>query len=135
MTTFNTTDLTAAIMGDEAIETPAARKASTRTLRKFLRDDTSGVDSVGKGGRYSIDLNKTQIKAMTKRFLAWQAKQDEEKAARRAALESVKVAKVTETIATEDDAPETDTEDDTDEALEGPSDEEIAEMLTDEDEV
>lgn len=42
-----------------------------RTLRKFLRSDASGVESVGKGSRYSLPTAKREVTAMKKRFTAW----------------------------------------------------------------
>jgi hypothetical protein len=39
-----------------------------RTLRKFLRSQGSGV---GKGSRYSLDLNSRSIATMRKEFAAW----------------------------------------------------------------
>lgn len=41
-----------------------------RTLRKFLRSADRGV---GKGSRYSLDLNARSIAAMRKEFDAWGA--------------------------------------------------------------
>lgn len=141
MTAYTTRSLAAAIMGEDEVEANA--KAAGRELRKFLRAEAVakggkvGTDTPGKGGRYSIDLNKRELTAMTKRFNAWKIEQEAEKKARRDALEALKANK--------DEAPkaaETDTEDTTDkvdeadiedEALEGPTDEEIAAMLSDDD--
>jgi hypothetical protein len=132
MTTYNTTTLAAAIMGDEAIETN--RKAATRTLRKFLRDELGeGKAVVGKGARYSLDYNKRELTALTKKFRAWEIAQAEAAEARKAALLAAKSPKPVEA----DTTPESDIDDDTDngdEAPEGPSDEEIAAMLSDDDE-
>lgn len=41
-----------------------------RTLRKFLRSQERGV---GKGARYSLDLNARSIATMRKEFDAWGA--------------------------------------------------------------
>jgi hypothetical protein len=135
MTTYNTTTLAAAIMGDEAIE--QNRKAATRTLRKFLRDELGeGKAVVGKGARYSLDYNKRELTALTKKFRAWEIAQQEAAEARKAALLAAKSPKPVEA----DTTPESDIEDDADiddngdEAPEGPSDEEIAAMLSDDDE-
>lgn len=126
MTTHTTRTLAQEIIGDDS-------KGATRELRKFLRADAVakggkvGVDTPGKGGRYTIDLNKRELTAMTKRFKAWQVQQEEE-AAKRA--EARNTAKATESPI----AVEADTEDEGDTSLdtvEGPTDEEIAEMLTD----
>lgn len=42
-----------------------------RTLRKFLRSDASGIESVGKGARYALPSAKREVAAMRKRFDAW----------------------------------------------------------------
>lgn len=122
MTAYTTRTLAEAVIGDDG-------KASTRTLRKFLRDDTTakggtiGIDTPGKGGRYALDLTKRDLNALIKRFAAWQIAQEEAKAARAAALAAPKA-----------ETPETDTTDNDEEwaeALEGlndPTDEEIAEI-------
>lgn len=138
MTTYNTTSLTAALLGDEAIESPAAKKSNTRTIRKFLRDELGGGKAVvGKGSRYSLDYNKRELTALKKKFTAWEIEQEEAKAARAAALEAAKAP--TEAIILPNDENGEDEEalrenEESDNELEGPSDEEIAEMLSDEDE-
>lgn len=125
MTTYTTRTLAVEVIGDEG-------KAATRELRKFLRADAVakggrvGVDTPGKGGRYTLDLTKPQLRAMIKRFTAWQVAQEAEKAKRAEALEAAKKVTVTETV----DEVETDNEDN---EVEGPTDEEIAAMLSDED--
>lgn len=43
----------------------------TRTLRKFLRSPASGIDPVGKGGRYNIEAKA--MRSLTTRFAAWDA--------------------------------------------------------------
>lgn len=48
-----------------------ALETTPRTLRKFLRSDTSGVESVGKGSRYSLPTSKREVNALSKRFAAW----------------------------------------------------------------
>src|SRR5690348_14867273 len=138
MTTYNTSSLTAALMGDEAIESPAARKANTRTVRKFLRDELGGGKAVvGKGSRYALDYNKRELTALAKKFAAWQKQQEEEKAARAAAREAAMSAKAEtpeEPIADDtDNEPEGDDCDESLDGVEGPSDAEIAAMLSDED--
>lgn len=106
-------------------------KSATRTLRKFLRDELGeGKAVVGKGGRYALEYGAPELRALKKKFAAWEIAQEEAKAARAAALEAAKAPKAPETVI-EDDEVETDTED---EAPEGPSDEEITEMLSDDDE-
>lgn len=100
-------------------------KAATRELRKFLRADAraagKGDTLPGKGGRYSIDLTKPQLRAMGKKLAEWQKAEAEAKAARAAALAAAKGS------APIDDAPEVDSTDE----VAGPSDEEIAAMLAD----
>lgn len=130
MTTYDTTTLAAAIIGEEKVE--LNRKSATRTLRKFLRDDFKAKElaTPGKGGRYSIDLNKRDLTAMTKRFAAWEVAQAEAKAKRDAI--NAPAAPAEPIILTND-------EDGTDEEAlaeneasdKGPSDEEIAAMLAD----
>ena len=44
-----------------------------RTLRKFLRSNDSGIESVGKGSRYALPSSKRDLTAMRKRFDAWEA--------------------------------------------------------------
>jgi len=135
--TYTTATLTAALMGDDAIETPSAKKANTRTVRKFLRDELGGGKAVvGKGARYALEYGAPELRAMKKKFAAWEIAQEEAKAARREALEAAKTPATAQTDAIEDDAPETDIaddEDNADEMPEGPSDEEIAEMIASED--
>lgn len=131
---FNTRTLATAIMGDDLVD--ANPKAATRTLRKFLRDETSQVDSVGKGGRYTITLNKNELKAMAKRYAAWEVAQEEAKAARAAALEALK--KTEAIILPVDDEGTEDIHDaeiieDDMLAIEGPTDDEIAALLQDDD--
>jgi hypothetical protein len=53
-----------------------------KELRKFLRSDLSGVDKVGKGGRYAIELTATQLTATKKGFAKWVAAADAARAAR-----------------------------------------------------
>lgn len=116
-------------------------KAATRTLRKFLRDELGeGKAVVGKGGRYALEYGAPELRSLKKKFAAWEIAQAEAKAARAAALEAAKTATVAETLPIEDDTDdeaETDIEDEgdnTDDEANGPTDEEIAEMLSDEDE-
>jgi hypothetical protein len=131
MTTYTTRTLAEAIIGED--EVTANPKAATRTLRKFLRDELGeGKAVVGKGGRYALDYNKTQVKAMAKKFAAWEAQQEADKAARAAARDAAKPtpAPIAEVI--EDDADDIDAPDSEDAFAEaGPTDEEIAAMLED----
>ncbi len=45
--------------------------SDARTIRKFLRSPASGIDSVGKGSRYSLPGSKREVNALKKRFDAW----------------------------------------------------------------
>lgn len=42
-----------------------------REVRKFLRSPGSGIESVGKGSRYSLPSSKREVAALRKRFDAW----------------------------------------------------------------
>ena len=48
----------------------ASLETTPRELRKFLRSQGSGV---GKGSRYSLDLNARSTATMRKEFDAWRA--------------------------------------------------------------
>lgn len=127
MTAYTTRDLAAALI-DDAEDNP---KAAGRTLRKFLRTDFAARDltTPGKGGRYSLELNKRDLTAMAKRFAAWSAKEAEEKAAR-AALKAelaAKPAPVIDEVEDADDAAEGD--------YEGPSDDDIAALISDDEDI
>lgn len=136
MTVYNTTDLASALIGEDEVATN--RKSATRTLRKFLRDDMGeGKAVVGKGGRYALDLKVAELRAMKKRFTAWEVKQEEEKAAR-AELRTAKVNTVAPIILPTDDEGTEDINDEGDApdsidafSEEGPTDDEIAAMLED----
>lgn len=69
MATISTADLAAAL------------ETTPRTLRKFLRSDASGIDSVGKGSRYAIE--KREVRSLKGRFAKWET----ELAAKRTAPE------------------------------------------------
>lgn len=110
-------------------------KQATRTLRKFLRDELGeGKAVVGKGGRYALEYGAPEIRNLKKKFAAWEIAQAEAKAARAEALEAAKTVTAQETLPIEDDEAETDEGDNTDNEANGPTDDEIAEMLADEDE-
>lgn len=127
MTAYTTRDLAAALI-DDADDNP---KAAGRTLRKFLRAEAVsnggavGVDTPGKGGRYTIELNKRELTAMGKRFAKWAEAEEEAKAAR-AALKAELATKVPAPVEDADEA---------EDAYEGPSDDDIASLLEDDDEV
>lgn len=131
MATYDTTTLATAIIGEDEVK--ANRKQATRTLRKFLRTDFKAreMQTPGKGGRYSIDLNKRDLNAMMRRFKAWQ--EAEAKAAE--ARKEARAPKVEETPAIVEDAPEeiTDDADDDADPTEADLDAMIAELATDED--
>ncbi len=144
MTTYTTRTLAAKLLTDEVVD--ANPKAATREVRKFLRADTVakggkvGIDTPGKGGRYTLDLKVADVKAMAKRFAAWQVAEEKAKAERAAlkaaqAASPIEVADATDEDPT-DEAPEAtdeDLDDDASDEVAGPSDEEIAAMLSDED--
>lgn len=82
--------------------TLAAEVATTpKELRKFLRSDASGIESVGKGGRYNIELTATQLAKLKKNHTAWVAAQDEAKKERQAAALAAAII----AAPTADDAP------------------------------
>lgn len=139
MTTYTSATLAAAIMGDEAVDDN--RKAATRIIRKFLRDELGeGKAVVGKGGRYALEYNKIQIKAMTKRFKAWEIAQEEAKTARKEALEAIQapakpsIAELVKPTGVDPLTLSDDEYDDEEIPAGGPTDEEIAAMLSDDDE-
>ena len=99
-------------------------ETSTRTLRKFLRADARNRDVAdtlpGKGGRYSIEGKA--LKGLNSRFIAWKAEE-----ARKAAERAQENAKAAEAAV----ADESDIEDEALEELEGPSEDELTEEVTD----
>ena len=52
-------------------ELATALETTPRTLRKFLRSNDSGIESVGKGSRYALPSSKREVNALSKRFNAW----------------------------------------------------------------
>lgn len=52
-------------------ELATALETTPRTLRKFLRSQDSGIESVGKGSRYALPTSKREVNALAKRFNAW----------------------------------------------------------------
>jgi hypothetical protein len=131
--TYGTTELAREIMGDEAVD--ENRKAATRTLRKFLRDEMGeGKSVVGKGGRYALELKAAELRNMKKKFAAWEVAQEEAKAARAEALAAAKAPKAEAIILPTDDEGTEDINDedlDIEDDIEGPTDDEIAAMLED----
>jgi hypothetical protein len=128
MTTYTTRTLSEAVIG-------ADDKASTRTLRKFLRADITakggkvGIDTPGKGGRYTLDMNKRELNALIKRFAAWQVAEEEAKTKRAAELAAKGAIILPADDASDEDALAENEE--SDKGVEGPSDEEIAAMIAD----
>jgi hypothetical protein len=85
MITMAKVNYTAKTLADEVGTTPKA-------LRVFLRTADSGVESVGKGGRYSIEMTATQLAKFKKNYAAFEAAKAEAKAAREAELAAAKAA-------------------------------------------
>lgn len=52
-------------------ELALALDTTPRTLRKFLRSDDSGIESVGKGSRYALPSTKREVNTLSKRFTSW----------------------------------------------------------------
>lgn len=46
---------------------------TARELRKFLRSEASGIESVGKGARYTLPGNKRELTKLRKQFDEWTA--------------------------------------------------------------
>ncbi len=88
---------TTATLAPELDTTPKA-------LRKFLRDETSGVEGVGKGGRYTLEFTATALKALKKKFDAFEAAQDARRAEVKAAAQVETGGAVTEEDLAEWDA-------------------------------
>jgi len=61
-----------------------------KALRVFLRTPESGVEPVGKGGRYSLELTATQLAKFKKNFKAHEEARAAAKAAREAELAQAK---------------------------------------------
>lgn len=132
---YGTTELATAIMGEEKVSDD--RKGATRTLRKFLRDEMGeGKSVVGKGGRYSLELKAAELRALTKKFAAWEIAQEEAKAARAEALAALKAPKAEAIALPADDEGTEDIDDGDDSPVEGPTDDEILAMMNgDDDEI
>jgi len=132
MTTYTTRTLAEKLMPTDAEENI---KGATRTLRKFLRDTLGeGKAVVGKGGRYALEYNAKEITALKKQFKSWTIAQEEEKAKRAALREEINSARIATAEETDATLAMNDIEDEGDESPEGPSDEEIAAMLSDDEE-
>lgn len=110
--------------------TELATELSTdaRTVRKFLRAITPRDAQPGKGSRWAVPANATELRKLNTRFAAWGAEQAALAAQRAAAKVETAAQAVDEEIAELDAA----TDDDSLDALEGPSDEEIKSITDDE---
>ena len=65
-----------------------------KQFRSFLRSEQSGIESVGKGARYSFEFTPTQVGALKKKFIAWAADLAAARADRQAALEDAAAKKL-----------------------------------------
>lgn len=65
-----------------------------KQFRSFLRSDKSGIESVGKGSRYSFELTPTQVGALKKKFRSWADDLAAARADRKAALEDAAAKKL-----------------------------------------
>ena len=106
-----------------------------KALRKFLRSDLSGIEKVGKGGRYTLEFTATQLKALQKKHATWLAETAAKAQAARETAEGPTEADEVEALAMIDG--EVDTTDWPDEAreayeAEGPTDEDLEEIELDE---
>jgi hypothetical protein len=137
MTQYDTTTLAIAIIGEDEVD--KNRKNATRTLRKFLRDDMGeGKAVVGKGGRYALELKAAELRAMKKRFADWEKAQEEAKKARaelkvaqtNSVAPKVSVNAIAEDAVKGGDSVNSIEEDEDPAEIEGPTDEEIAAMLS-----
>jgi hypothetical protein len=61
MITMAKVSYTTATLAPELDTTP-------KELRKFLRSDLSGIESVGKGGRYTLEFTATQLGQLKKKY-------------------------------------------------------------------
>jgi len=57
-------------------------EVNAKELRKYLRTPESGIEPVGKGGRYNIELTATGLAKFKKSFSAWRDAQDAARADR-----------------------------------------------------
>lgn len=101
--------------------TEAIGAPNPKELRKFLRSDLSGIESVGKGGRYNIELTATQLAKVKKNWASWSAAQEAAKIeranARIAAAVEEATAEAAKGAVTEADIAELDEEYTNEEAL------------------
>lgn len=102
-------------------------ETTPRTLRKFLRADARNRDVAdtlpGKGSRYAIEGKS--LKGLKSRFIAWKAEEAAKAAERAQELANQAKAEVSD---------ESDIEDEVDNSLdelEGPSEDELTEEVTD----
>lgn len=69
MITMAKVSYTTATLAPELDTTP-------KELRKFLRSDLSGIESVGKGGRYTLEFTATQLGQLKKKYAKFVAEVD-----------------------------------------------------------
>lgn len=68
-----------------------------KTVRKFLRKITPRDEHPGKGSRWAVPANKTQLRKLTKQFQEWTAAEAQARAERAAEAAKVATAAVEET--------------------------------------
>ena len=98
-----------------------------KELRKFLRSDLSGIEKVGKGGRYNIALTATQLAKMKKNFSQWTADAEKKREEAKIAAEAAQAETITAAMV-EEALEEIDAEGDAE-----PTDDDIAEITDDAD--
>jgi hypothetical protein len=97
---------------------------SAKALRVFLRSEASGVESVGKGGRYALEFTPGQLAKLAKAHANWSIAQE----SRRAQRDAQKAAAIEPDEAAAAELDEELAEDE-------PSEDELAELELDEDEL
>jgi len=82
-----------------------------KELRKFLRTPESGIEPVGKGARYNIELTPAATTKLRKKFQDWSAAAEKAREERKQMLEDAAAKKLNVlTIAVESEVVETDDE-------------------------
>jgi ribosome recycling factor len=80
-----------------------------KELRKFLRTPESGIEPVGKGARYNIELTPPATTKLRKKFQDWSAAAEKAREERKQMLEDAAAKKLNVlTIAVESEVVETD---------------------------
>lgn len=128
MITMAKVSYTTATLAPELDTTP-------KELRKFLRSDLSGIESVGKGGRYTLEFTATQLGQLKKKYAKFVAEVDAKREAAKVAAEGPTEADEVAALAIIDG--EVDTTDWPQEArdayeAEGPTDADLEEIELDE---